>query len=211
MRVDDLASNIRPSLPMRVALVRGRRSGAGGRGAGGHGAHRLGAHRRGGGAQQGQPSAARQLLLVLGPHGECLPRHHPHIIIPLCLELMSILGRGEHYSSGPASCVNGTRRTCLTATARTAPSSSSSSALPPCARRKPTWHEGHSLRTSSRTEIGRARLSYLQGERNCGRGPRREGEGDIMSVECLFSMNPLPGGTWRRPRLPPSRRRRAPR
>jgi len=47
MRVDDVASNIRPSLPMRVALVRGRRRGA----------------------QQGQAGAARQLLLVLGPDG----------------------------------------------------------------------------------------------------------------------------------------------
>ena len=57
---------------------------------------------------------------------------------------------------------------------------------------------GGSLRASTRTEIGHARAPYLAGRmliltRRGGGGGGGGGGGDSTSIECLFSMTPLPG------------------
>jgi len=64
---------------------------------------------------------------------------------------------------------------------------SSSSSLPPLS--------GGSLRTSTRTKIGRARITHLQGECSYLQTTRRGGGGDSTSAECLLSINRLPDPT----------------
>ena len=64
---------------------------------------------------------------------------------------------------------------------------SSSSSLPPLS--------GGSLRTSTRTKIGRARMTHLQSECSYLQTTRGGGGGDSTSVECLLSTPPLPDPT----------------
>ena len=50
-----------------------------------------------------------------------------------------------------------------------------------------------SLRTSTRTDLRRARVKYLQGLMQYFIQARGLGSLDTTSVQCLFSMTPLPG------------------
>jgi len=81
--------------------------------------------------------------------------------------------------------------------------------------RQEVHRAGGSCRTSAPTEIGRARMTHLQGDcsyRPCPRGGGGGGGGDSTSVSACYqlSITPLPGLSWTALPWPPSYPKLAP-